>query len=173
VKAREDGKAYRIVGRTPVYVTSWTPYGGTKPTIPAYRGSILSLPVKIANGTFIKGSARGEVYRVVGGAPIYVSSWASVGGPKATTLVAQDTIDRAGSSSSYVALNFHPTTSYASTRDSAGVVRAYKIVNGWAYRIRSWDQVGGPKATVRIDGAAIANAGRSGSWSHLKGTSLL
>jgi hypothetical protein len=173
VRARENGVVYKMVGRTPVQVTSWAPYGGTKPTMPVYRTSLLTLPTKIANGSFIKGTARGEVFRVVGGAPIYVSSWASVGGSKATTLIAQNTIDLAGSSSSYAALSRYPATSYASAVDSTGRVINYKVSAGWAYRLRSWSQVGGVKPTVRIDMAAITHAGQAGKWSHLKGTSLL
>ncbi len=169
VRARDNGVVYKMVGRTPVQVTSWTPYGGTKPTLPVYRSSLLTLPTKIADGSFIRSPDGARSTESSAALRSMVNSWASVGGPKPTTIVAQDTIDRAGTAAAYSALNRTPATSYASALDPAGRFVAFKLSGGWAYRITSWTQVGGVKPTHRIDMAAITHAGESGKWSHLLG----
>ena len=46
-----------------------------------------------ADNTFVS-TISGAVYRFAGGAPIYVSDWAAVGGQQPTTLVDSYTLDR-------------------------------------------------------------------------------
>jgi len=41
----------------------------------------------IADGTFIQLSSTGQIFRMAGGAPLYVSDWSAVGGPQPTTPV--------------------------------------------------------------------------------------
>ena len=49
-----------------------------------------------ADGTFIRGRQSAKVFRVAGGVPTYVPSWAPYGGPKPYVDVDQVAIDRAG-----------------------------------------------------------------------------
>ena len=169
VRSREEGYSYQVVGRTPVRVTSWSPYGGPRPTVTASRTSIRTLPARIANGTFVRGNVRGDVYKVVGGAPIRLATWTPFGGPRPTVTIDQNAIDRAGASSAYSALGKYATTSYVISKDSNGRLAFFKLLNGYAFRFTSWAQVGGQKAVTVIDWNAITHAGQAGGWSHIAG----
>lgn len=46
----------------------------------------------------------------------------------------------------------------------------WQVLAHVAHYIHSWDEVGGPQPTTRIDLADITNAGQSGVWSHLAGS---
>src|SRR5664280_2013964 len=64
------------------------------------RGQRLEPPAHLpADGTFVSTSPRGEVYRIAGGAPLYVSNWAVFGGAQPTTTVDAGDIDNAGAGS--------------------------------------------------------------------------
>ena len=65
---------YKIVGGAPVLVTTWKSYGGAKPysvVDPQQFAKLRSVP---KNGTYLKDTATGQVYRIAGGAPLLVSS---------------------------------------------------------------------------------------------------
>jgi surface antigen len=173
IKVRDNGRIYKVVGRTPVFAPTLTPYGGAPATVATSAGSVSTLPTKIAEGAFVKGHLRADVFRVVGGAPLPIGSWAAVGGVKPVSTVDQAVIDRAMSSSSYTALNYSPSTSYLQAIDSSGTAFYYKLVGPTAYRFTSWTQVGGPKPYVRLGIAALNRAGGTGTWSHLKSVTTL
>jgi hypothetical protein len=61
-----------------------------------------------ADGTFVVGAQRGEVYEIAGGAPVYVSTWAAFGGAQATMTVDQNAIDKAGSGGAWNHLSYRP-----------------------------------------------------------------
>ena len=52
VRVRETGEVYRLVGRTPVYATSWTGLGGPQPTHLVSAPTLASLPATPADGRF-------------------------------------------------------------------------------------------------------------------------
>lgn len=94
---------YRFAGGAPIYVSNWDAVGGVKPAVaidpaaishadgPSPWNHIRRYPV---DGTFIVG--KGTVYRVAGGAPIWLSSWSHVGGQKPSTAVDPAAISNAG-----------------------------------------------------------------------------
>lgn len=82
-----EGKVYRLAGGAPLYVHSWTAFGGAQPTIPLVATQWKALNPVPANGTFIRATATGKVYRIAGGAPIYVPNWSAFGGPQPTITV--------------------------------------------------------------------------------------
>jgi hypothetical protein len=45
---------------------------------------------------YVRGAQSHRIYKIVGGAPLYISDWATVGGPKPTVTIDQAAIDRAG-----------------------------------------------------------------------------
>jgi hypothetical protein len=61
-----------------------------------------------ADGTFIIGAQRGEVYRIAGGAPVYVSTWSAFGGQQSTMSVDVTAIDNAGGGGVWNHLNYRP-----------------------------------------------------------------
>ncbi|WP_270889511.1 CHAP domain-containing protein [Pedococcus sp. 5OH_020] len=170
IRGAQRGETYRIAGGAPLLVTTWTPFGGVKPTVTVDQNAIdragsgghwNHLRARPANGTFIQGAQRQEVYRVLGGAPVVVSSWTNIGGYRTPVVVDQIAIDRAGSGTSYNHLSFHPS--------DASVLVA---LPGKAYYRMS---AGAPIPTtatagaVGVDEIAVQRAGDTSAlrWTHL------
>jgi Peptidase family M23 len=156
-----SSEVYRIVGGAPIYVSTWAVYGGAQPTItlpPAQFDALRQYP---ADGTFVTAST-GHVYRIAGGAPIYVSTWGVYGGAQPTTLIDGAAVANAGAGFPWNHLRFYPLDG---TMLRAGLTGAHFRVETAAAR-----PVAGPGATAAIvvDPAAIVNAGQAGPWSHLK-----
>ena len=68
------GNVYRMAGGAPLYVSSWSVFGGSQPTTALTSTQWSSLRSRPANGTDISAAGNGTVYRVVGGAPLVVTS---------------------------------------------------------------------------------------------------
>jgi surface antigen len=169
------GEVYRFAGGAPLYVSSWDRFGGPQPTITvddaaldnAGAGSVWNhVRNRPADGTLVNGSPRGEVYRFAGGAPLYISTWDALGGPRPSVTVDQAALDNAGAGSVWNHAQFHPANgTLLDTQDG----RVWQVIDQVARYVPSWDVVGGPRPTVRVDLAAVLNAGQPGIWSHLAG----
>lgn len=72
---------YRIAGGAPLLVSSWAGFGGPQPVQLITQQQLDALPAYPADGTFVE-STSGAVYRIAGGAPVAVSSWAVFGSPQ-------------------------------------------------------------------------------------------
>ncbi len=169
IRVRETKQILRLVGKTPVYVSTWNAFGGPKPWIAVSATSLATLPTKITNGAFVQGGQTHEIYRVAGGAPIYVKSWSSVGGPQRYTTIDQVAIDRAATGGVYNRVNKVPaTTTYVGARASTTApVEIYAVAQGKAALLTSWASVGGAKPWTLVDRAALVHAGEAGKWSHV------
>lgn len=171
LKVRENGGVYRLVGRTPVFVSTWTAFGGTKATMAISSTALASLPATIPDGTFIRGAQRGEVYRMAGGAPIFVSAWANVGGTKGYTTVDQVAIDKAGSGGAYNRMRAQPadTTMLTTTK---GV--KYRMKGGVAYYSTTLP-ITELSPPVLVDHVALKNATTTGAlrYRHIKAVKVL
>lgn len=107
-----------------------------------------------AEGSYV--GYRGFVYRVVGGAPVYVSSWDAVGGPQPVTQVSDQQF---GSLARYPADGTTVST-------ASGAV--YVFAGGAPVYVSNWDAVGGPRASMRVDQAALDHAGTAAApWDHV------
>ena len=179
IRGAQRGEVFRIVGGAPVIVTTWSIYGGTQPTTTVDQNAIDKagtggkwnhLRNRPAEGTIVRGIQRKEVYRIAGGAPVFVHAWENIGGYRAQVLVDQLAIDRAGSGGKYNHLAFRPLDGSYVKAVSTGTVYAMK--GGVAHALTSWTQVGGPKPTIGVDHVAIAKAGVTSpiKWTHVKGT---
>lgn len=173
VRVRETNEVYRLVGKAPVHVSTWTAFGGWKPTHLLSSTSLASLPRYPAEGTVIRGAQRGETYRVAGGAPVFVSSWSAVGGWKPSTTVDQVAIDNAGAGGRWNHLVHKPWDGAYLKGATTG--RVYLMKSGVAYYVSSWTQVGGWKPWTTVDQKAIDMAGTSTpvKWSHIAATARL
>ena len=110
------------------------------------------------DGTFVVDAA-GSVYVFAGGAPIYVSSWASVGNPNVSpTRVDQYTLEHPQPTGPLGHSLFNPRDG---TILLAGSSR-YVVKSGLA-QISQLSSGG-----TRIDPAAITYAGNPGVWAHLR-----
>ncbi|MGI8591890.1 MAG: hypothetical protein ACR2M5_13070, partial [Nakamurella sp.] len=100
------------------------------------------------------------------GAPLYVASWAGVGGEQSAVLVDAAAVAHAGTAGHWSHLNWYPlTTTFVQPGGSTAV---YQVVNGVATHLLSWTSVGGPKPYTIVHPLAITNAGKGGHYNHLK-----
>lgn len=166
LRVRETAALYRLVGRTPVRVRSTSGLGTVAP-MAVSATSLATLPKTVAEGLFVQGSVRGDVFRVTGGAPLLVRSWASVGGIKPVVRVEQRIIDLAGGSGDYAVLRRVPVDGQALRELASG--RTYVVRAGKALRITDWAQVGGYRRPSPVDPTSIRYAGRPPQYLHLTG----
>jgi surface antigen len=106
------------------------------------------------NGSYV--SYDGNVYVIAGGAPLYVSNWAAVGGAQPTTSLTQ---------SQWEAFPEYPANGTFVSASGSGEV--FVIAGGAPLYVSNWSAVGGAQPTTLIDQADIANAGQGSPWNHL------
>jgi len=126
------------------YVGWWLPDGS---------GSSGSL----SNGTLV--SYAGNVYVIAGGAPLYVSNWAAVGGPQSVTTISQAQFDALPS----VPANGTVLDTAAGVDGGGGV---YIVAGGAPLYLSTFNAVPGSTVGTTVDYWDIANAGTN-SASHL------
>ena len=167
-----DGSVYRVVGGAPVVVTSWPAFGGRQPSVKVDDwdianaggcGGYCSLSMKPRDGTILRAAESGQIYVVAGGAPIYVSTWATFGGVQPYVNVNQTAIQNAGLAAWFDHLTFVPADSTMISDSSTGQLY---VVTGGQPLIATPGTVGTGAFTL-VDHAAIANAGGTGVWAHL------
>jgi surface antigen len=166
LRVRETGEVYRLVGKAPVFVSTWTGLGGMQPTHLVAGTTLATLPQRPAEGTFIRGVQRGEVYRIAGGAPVIVTSWTVFGGPRPTMNVDINAIDLAGTGGRWNHLNAMPADgTFIKTGQRQEV---YRMSGGAPVAVSSWANVGGYRTPVYVDQPAVDRAGSGGRFNHLR-----
>lgn len=168
------GRVYRMAGGAPIFVSNWADFGGKKVSAAATPAQWHSLRLVPADGTFLTAKPSGTIYRVVGGAPVMVSSWAAVGGSQPSVTVSDQDIAQAGpasSSSPYKHLRYFPADGSLVTTGSGADAQLYRITGGAADLVPAPPASGAQQPGVAIDPAALLAAGTalSGPASHLKG----
>jgi hypothetical protein len=83
---------YRIAGGAPMYVSDWAALGGPQAYTSMTQKQLSGLSPLPANGTFLTTST-GGIYRVAGGAPLWVSSWNIFGGVETSIAIDQWDLD--------------------------------------------------------------------------------
>lgn len=153
------GNVYIIVGGAPLYVGTWSIYGGVKPSTPLTSAQFAALRPYPADGTLIN-SQTGSVYRYAGGAPLYVAGWADIGGPQPTILVNEDDIVNSGAAAPFDHSRKVPVDgTFVNTQTGA----VYRFAGGAPLYISSWDDVGGSQPSTRVSQFAIDQGGNTGS----------
>ncbi|HEY1739388.1 MAG TPA: CHAP domain-containing protein, partial [Acidimicrobiia bacterium] len=112
--------------------------------------------VSVGNGSFV--THDGFVYRIAGGAPLYVSNWANVGGPQPTTALSDAQFD---------ALAKYPangTTVVIDNSNEHGA--AFVFAGGAPLVITNWDNVPNHHF-VYVDGNALDTYSASEPWDHV------
>jgi hypothetical protein len=107
----------------------------------------------LSEGTFV--TYQGATYRIVGHAPVFVSTWSAVDGTHATTAL---------SDADWKTLARYPRDSTFVTAGSD----TYRIAGGAPIYVSSWSAVGGVQPAVAIDPFAIDHAGESAALDHLR-----
>jgi hypothetical protein len=104
-----------------------------------------------ANGSFVQVSGGSNVYEIVGGAPLYVSSWVPFGGPQPTTPITQTELEA-----------LPPVPSNDTFVETAGNQKIFVIAGGAPLVVTNCANLSGGCGTpIDIDPWDIANAGAS------------
>lgn len=175
VRTRNDGAVYEIAGGAPVRVNSWVPFGGGKPSTDIDPAAIshaglggawrFLLPTP-ADGTFVATIQDGAVFRMAGGAPLYVSNWNVFGGPQPTVRIDKTAVDEAGRGGFWNHIRQRPAEGTFLNGVQSGAV--YRVdVNGHPVYVSSWTPYGGVQRFTDVDQNAITNMGGAGVYSHL------
>jgi GH25 family lysozyme M1 (1,4-beta-N-acetylmuramidase) len=171
--SHDTGQVYRVAGGAPLYITNFAPYAGKVPPLvsisqldltqagqPGLWDHLLFRPV---DGTFISTAETGAVYRIAGGAPVYVSSWSYFGGGQAAAAVNAATIASAGSTGGagvFEHMNYLPTNGTDIADPTAGTY--------WTTTSGKLTPVSNAGQPFVVEGhTAIVYAGQAGVWSHL------
>ena len=164
-----DGRVYEIAGGAPLYVSNWATVGGAKPTVGVDRWDVDNISDPHAHlraypgdGTFIATSGDGRVYEIAGGAPLYVSNWATVGGAKPTVGVDRWDVDNISDPHAHLRTYPGDGTFIATSGDG----RVYEIAGGAPLYVSNWATVGGAKPTVGVDRWDVDNT--SDPHAHLR-----
>jgi uncharacterized protein YkwD len=160
------GAVYRMAGGAPIYLSTWAAVGGVKRTTFISHQRLLGMPRFPANGTFIRASGSGEVYRIAGGAPVYVASWSAVGGQKPAVDIDAAAVAHSGGTGYWIHLAAVPADGTFVRVSGSGAV--YRIAGGAPIYVATWAGIGGERPAVTIDTAAVSHSGWAGHWSHLK-----
>jgi hypothetical protein len=158
------GQVYRIAGGAPLFVSSWSVFGGTQPstTVDQWDVDNVGNPASHLNavptdGTFIN-TTGGQVYRIAGGAPLFVSSWSVFGGTQPSTTVDQWDVDNVGNPASH--LNAVPTDgTFINTTGG----QVYRIAGGAPLLVSSWSVFGGTQPSTTVDQWDVDNVGNPAS----------
>lgn len=161
------GHVYRIAGGAPLYVSSWNVFGGSQPTTGLSDPQFNALRAYPADGTLVS-AANGAVYVFAGGAPLYVSDFAAIGGQagRPVTYVDQFALDHAGEAAPTDHTRKYPVDG-AAVSAAAGAV--YIFAGGAPLYTGSWAAVGGERPTTRVDQAALDTGGSTAfPWGHVR-----
>jgi Domain of unknown function (DUF1906) len=95
---RESGSSatFRIAGGAPIYVSTWSVFGGVQPVVTVSKTRFRLLPTFPRTGTFLQAAGGSTVYRMHSGMALYVPSWDAFGGPQPTTAVDPAVLAKAG-----------------------------------------------------------------------------
>jgi GH25 family lysozyme M1 (1,4-beta-N-acetylmuramidase) len=173
LNSTQTGQVYQVIGQAPVYVMSWAPWHRTMPYANISQSTLDNagaagvwshLRARPQDGTFLNSFETGAVYRIVGGAPTYVSSWSYFGGAQPYSQINERTIDLAATSTSV-----RGPMSHLLFRPADGSLVADPTTGAWyttsGGRLVATSNSG--QAFTSVGHSAVVNAGQPGVWSHL------
>src|SRR5579862_9951601 len=141
-----QGNVYRMAGGAPLYVSNWAVFGGPQPTVALSAAQWNSLRPYPADGTLISTTQDGRVYRIAGGAPLYVSTWNAVGGPQPSVAVDQWDVDN--TSDAHAHLRQYPADG---TFINTFASHVYRFAGGAPFLVSSWSIFGGTQPSTTVD----------------------
>ncbi|WP_188942586.1 hypothetical protein [Nakamurella endophytica] len=176
LRAAGTGQVFRVAGGAPVYVSSWAPFHREQPAVLVHPAAVAHaggtgvwahLRAVVADNTFVSSARDGSVYRIAGGAPLFVSSWGVFGGPRATVALDPAAFAHAGQAGVWNHLRRYPLDGTFLRRPDTGAV--FRVAGGAPLYVPSWSVFGGPRPTADVHPAAIVNAGSTAAqWAHLR-----
>jgi hypothetical protein len=142
-----QGKAYRMAGGAPLYVSSWAAVGGSRPSLALTSLQWRELNAYPVDGTLVQSASSGAVYEIAGGSPLYVSNLAALGSPR--TAVKIDQWDLSNLANPVAHLRTVPGDGAFVTVAQTG--RSYRIAGDAPIPVTSWSVFGGVQPSTTID----------------------
>lgn len=151
-----SGGVFVVAGGAPLYLSTWNAIGGPQPSVGIDQAAIDHAGGGVpwdhlrpypADGTLL-GASGGGVFIVAGGAPLYLSNWAAIGGPKPSVRIDQWDIDHAGD---HPAAHLRPYPADGTLVGTSGDGRVYVIAGGAPLYVSNWNAIGGPRPVTGID----------------------
>ena len=140
---------YRIVGGAPLYVSNWGAVGGAQPVTEVNDEQMAALRPFPADQTYLYASG-GGVFIVAGGAPIFLSNWAAVGGLQPGLAMDEWAINNTDNPAAH--LRRHPANgTFLRTIDG----RVYRVAGGATFPVANWASFGGVQYAVLVDQYSI------------------
>lgn len=165
IQVAGDHHVYELAGLAPLWVTSWSHLRGPGPVRTVSLAAFYTLRSSPVDGTLLNDLGGGHIYRVVGGAPVIMTSWAPVGGHQPSVQVDGWDIANAGVCGGYCHLSQSPRDGTIVRAVETGEV--YVIAGGAPIYVSSWSSFGGAQPYVNISQAAVQNAGTGIVYDHL------
>ncbi|WP_217924983.1 CHAP domain-containing protein [Miltoncostaea oceani] len=164
------GRVFSVAGGAPVYLSNWNNVGGQAGkrvvgvddwAIDNAGHPLSHLRQRPKDGAFLGSSPSGRVFVIAGGAPLYVSNWNHIGGPRPVAPVDDWSVDNAGHPESH--LDPVPQNGYYLNAQPSG--RVFITAWGAPLHLSNWAHVGGQagKPIVTVDDWAVDNAGHPAS----------
>ncbi len=150
-----NGFVYRIAGGAPIYVSNWAAVGGPQTATNLSDAQFNALRQYPADGTLVN-TQLGYVYRFVGGAPLYISSWADIGGDKPSIRVDQAALETFAAEPWSHVRKTPADGSLVSVR-AGGYV--YRFAGGAPTYVSSWADIGGSQPSVEVSRSALDAGG--------------
>ena len=128
------------------------PYIANKPLASTAKQSL-------SDGAYVRVTDNGEIYVIVGGARVYVSSWNNVDGMKNYTDISRTQLD---------GLKKYPIDgTYVLSTDGT----IYIFAGGAPIAVSNWSNVNpAVNGYTKVDKVALDKAGEAGPWSHVRKT---
>lgn len=144
IASSPSGRVYTIVNGTTFYVSNWANIGGPKPVTFVDDWAVDNqMRQQAPDGTLFAGSQTGRVFQVVGGAPLYISTWSVVGSPQHVITVDEWSIVQ----------HFHlrPYPQDGTYVHGHRTGKIYIVAGGKPFYLTDWRLVGGPRPYQTVD----------------------
>ena len=171
----KTGKVYRFAGGAPIYVTDSNNLEVFGPSIYIVDSVALNTNTNVtpwnhvrkypADGTYVQTKA-GQVFRFVGGAPTYVSSWSNVGSPVVTpTVVDKNTLNSPAACAFGHVLQYPKDGVFV--KDKTGKV--YRFAGGAPIYVTDSNNLEkfGPNIYM-VDSLALSTNSNTAPWNHVR-----
>lgn len=132
------------------------PLDSPTPPPPPAKPAPPAPPRPLADGDFLRQPGTRWTFRMAGGAPVFVPSWAAYGGPQPT---------RFPTAAQWAALPTRPKD--GTFLQDAVSHHVFRVTGGAPVVLLNWAAMGGHKPTVLLDPASLTRAGQAAPFNHL------
>ena len=143
-----NGAVYKLVGGSAMWLDSWSSVGGVQAVKSIGQAAVDAMPRYPRNGTYVSSYQTSNVYQIVGGAPMKITSWASVGGEQSINAVVTDNM---------LFGQLRPYPEDGSFVSDYAQQKVYVVAGASLMRIDQWANVGGQKPVAVLDHWAVQN----------------